>query len=137
MKITDKELEHIEALSKEKSTLQSSVDRFFEISHALDKLQKKKRESDAIDRLNKYEDLCKYVAPEFPSMGYAAENGYAVFEKWSDALDLVKVLNEFTNYYVSYVLDWQGPGNYVIVPTWAYDHDKDIVHTATFKKEFL
>jgi len=82
-------------------------------------------------------DLCRlaeFVEPEYPSMGYPSENGYARFKCRDIADDLIEALIKNSSYFYAHVLEWEGRGYYDVVPTWKDDHDGQVIYTATFKK---
>lgn len=97
-----------------------------------------KRKEHAKEKLTKYwaaVDKCKYVAPEYPSMGEVGNNGSAFFETVEDARQLIAVLNLNNGYSHAFDMKWTTPGWYIAEPDWRYDHDNDIIYTTIFTKQ--
>ena len=117
------------------SELKPFVDKYYELNNEYN--QKKK----SFDKQKKYEELfrlkreTKYNECEYPSMGCEESNGSVEFKSKKQAESLLNALRSNSNYYYSYILKWDGVGQYIIKPDWKYDHDKEIVYTATIKKE--
>lgn len=108
--------------------------RYYELSRAYTKACEAKAEREKRNRLWKLESKCSYEEPEYPSMGSPGRNGSARFTDQAEAEELVTLLRSRVRYYKAYVLKWNGPGNYDVIPDWRYDHDREVVYTATFEK---
>ena len=80
-------------------------------------------------------DETKFVECEYPLMGVEASNGIAHFEDQDQADELLIHLRKDASYYYAYVLEWKGPGSYIVKPEYRYDHDNEVIYTARFVKE--
>lgn len=126
--------EKLSALKLEMIKLQPQRDRYYEVVNLYSKMEK---EYEEILKFRNYEEATQktnYYAPDFPSMGNTGHSGSATFNSKNDADTLIRVLNDVTDYYASYVLHWEGTGQYNADVSWRTDHDGDVVYTIDFKK---
>lgn len=134
MNFTDKSIEWLKA---RKAELSSFVDEYYKVSWELDKKQKEEDKKNINkDRLELIKQT-KFIECEYPSIGYASNDGEATFENEFQAKSLLSILNKASSYTHVYEMHWEGPGKYLVIPTWAYDYDGDIIYTATFEKDNL
>jgi hypothetical protein len=127
--------ELIDSLKAEMDTLKPSVDRYFEVSRQHGKLVEERRKDDERKKRMKAIWDASYEAPEYPSMGVAGSNGSATFKTEEQAKELVQLLVWGGSYTYGYELKWDGPGDYVVEPDYKYDHDRDVIYTAKFRKK--
>lgn len=134
--LTDKELEKIEELKKQKLNLKAAYDLYNLVDRDLSNLNRRLKEQKEYEEYHKIIKDCEYRGPEYARMGSSPENGYAYFKSQEQAKLLVKTLAHGyeRSYAFGYELEWEGPGPYKVEPSWSYDHDRDVVYTATFKK---
>jgi hypothetical protein len=124
----------IDSLTSEMQELEPARAKYYEISGRVYEL---KKELDLRSKAHAKSTVIyntSYQEPEYPEMGTPGRNGSANFETEELANELIKAL-VWTNYYHGYRLEWSGPGAYVVEPSYEYDHDHEIIYTATFKKE--
>lgn len=85
----------------------------------------------------------QYQEPVYPEISYedgdayevdSGTNGSCVLKSEPEAKDLIARLVS-QNYYYGHDFKWQGAGLYTIVPSWKYDHDGEVIYTATYKRE--
>ena len=134
--MTKEELEKMEKLREERDSLKKSYDRYFQVSSELQKLSEKQAQEEKRSKYYSIARKCRYVEAENPRMGSPGENGFAFFESKADADDFIEALRKFNDWYgQGYVLEWSGPGEYTVEPSYKYDCDGDVVYTATFKKD--
>ncbi len=112
----------LEALSEEHYIIGKILHKFYEEN---DRKEKNKIQFDLINKT-------EYMEPSYPGMGCTASNGSAIFQNKEQAKALVESLQ--ISYTYGYVLEWDGRGEYRVEPSYHYDHDRDVVYTATFKK---
>jgi len=125
--------EKIDKLTAKMDVLESARKTYYELSFERDRLNEEYREKLYKHDLFVLKIKTKYKEPTYPEMGSLSENGSASFDNKEEADKLVKMLRE-KSYTYGYVLVWDGPGEYVIEPSYKYDHDNDIIYTATFKR---
>lgn len=124
----------LEELRAEMESLRPSYDRFREVSEMYRSLVKASEKRAKLLTLNRICSECCYVDPQYPSIGYPGSDGSAIFQNKDQADVLVRVLCSNSTYYHGYILEWDGPGVYAVVPSYRHDHDGDVVYTATFVK---
>jgi hypothetical protein len=124
----------IDTISFQMAELEPARNKYQELSFERGKLQEEYNEKTYRYDLLVLKMKTKYHEPEYPYMGGVAENGSANFDNQEDAEKLVKLLRQ-RSYTYGYLLVWDGPGEYVVEPDYKYDHDGDVIYTATFKKE--
>lgn len=66
---------------------------------------------------------------------YYRGSGSAVFTSKEQAERFTKLLNNNSDYYYVYVLEWSDIGEYSAIPTYRVDHDNDEIYTCTFRKK--
>jgi len=123
-----------EFLEKALKELEDMKDEYYIIFHILEPRRKQAAEQKKRDILNKMINETKYVECEYPSMGFMGEDGHCTLENKKQADALLKALKDNTTYYYAYILEWNGKGEYIVEPSYNYDHDNEIVYTATIKK---
>lgn len=119
----------LETLEARLEELRPAKEEYMRIWHEVYKLRDEKKKQDGLNLIEK----TKYIEPEYPDMGVSERNGSARFESEEQATQLQKVLAS-GSYYFGYEIDWSGPGNYVVVPSYSYDHDNEVIYTATFER---
>lgn len=78
---------------------------------------------------------------EYPSMGVAAENGSVEFKDKEQADKFFELLQKIhAGYTVGdsywFELDWDGPGEYNVIPEWSSDYrDNSISYSTTITKK--
>lgn len=123
-------------IRKEMASLEEAKNRYFDLSTQAYKLEKEIRLTTNSKQLFKLILATGYIEPTYPAMGHELEDGYAHFDSQGQAEDLIAALRKNNNYYIyGYVLKWSGEGKYKVEPTYHYDHDGEIIFTATFIKE--
>jgi len=133
-KLTKEESDRIDLLSKEMDELKPMMSRYYEASHEYYELCKRRDEQKKWADRNRLSIMCQYQEPEYPYVGQSGEDGSAYFHNQQDAEDLIKALRASSSYGKGYVLKWSEPGRYVVEPSYRYDHDRDMVYTATFRR---
>lgn len=129
------DIEKMKELAAQVEHLKPLVDKYFEASNQLGKLTEKRRLEEIYSRHHRLAIKCNYQPPEYPSMGYVAENGFATFQDENEADDFIRSLREYTSsYYKNFVLKWSGAGDYLVEPTYRIDHDGDTVYVTNFKR---
>lgn len=126
--------EKLSALKLEMINLKPQVDRYYEVASLYSKIEKEYKEILEFQNLEEWTQKTNYYSPDFPSMGNTGHSGGATFNSKNDAENLVRILNDKTDYFASYVLHWAGTGYYNADVSWRTDHDGDIVYTIDFKK---
>ena len=111
------------------------VDEYYALQRKYHKKKKIFEEMKKQENLSTLIKECKYRECEYPDMGYSAEDGEATFESKNQGESLIRALRAKASYYYAYVLEWNGVGKYKVVPSWKYDHDSEVVYTATFVKD--
>ena len=134
MKLTQRELDCIEELKNIIKELTPLKNKWQEAQFELDNWTRRLYEQEKESRYWSAVDKCSYKEPYYPSMGVEGSNGYATFNDFKDAESLISANIETYGYGKTFVLEWNGPGNYVVEPEYGYDHDGDVVYTATFRK---
>lgn len=120
--------------------LQSSISNLLsQLSEHNQKLAKAK----TLARLAELQKLTNYEEPVYPEISYESgdaeevsegENGSCILESPAVAEELINILVS-QSYYYGHNFKWQGPGKYRIIPTWSWDHDGEVIYTATYEKE--
>jgi hypothetical protein len=124
--------EEIKFLTDSIEKLLPAVSKYNELNRRRSVLTQQKSKDDAEALYDKLISATMYTEPTYPAMGEAGAPGYAYFASEEQAKELVKVLT--TSYYYAYVVVWGGPGDYRVDPTYKYDHDSEVIYTATFVK---
>lgn len=128
----EKKLADIKA---EMATLEAARDRYFVLSRQAYELSETIRKRSNSNNLSKLTIKTWFEECEYPSMGQAAKNGYANFKDEETANALIAALRTQSSYYYAYVLHWEGPGHYDVVPDYHRDYDGETVYTANFVKQ--
>lgn len=85
---------------------------------------------------DKKEQLLKDTSFKYPSFAFdddeVAVNGSVTFSSQEQAQDFVKTMGE--SWDNQYRLDWQGEGDYDIIPTMETDRCSDTIFVSTMKK---
>lgn len=118
-------LKEYEKLVEEQKALRS--ERF-----KLAKLINERKQTETRERLEKE---TSFKECQYPAMGVDEREGRATFKDHDQADALIESLRAVGSYYYAYVLHWDGPGEYRVVPEWQYDHDRDVIYTANFVKK--
>jgi hypothetical protein len=122
-------------MERQMNDLKPIVDEYYKIQRDYN-LKKKE-----YDKQKKWENLVKlkretsYVECTYPEMGTESSNGSVFFEDDQQANNLLNALRSNASYYYAYIIEWSGKGKYIVEPDWKYDHDGEIVYTATIKKD--
>jgi hypothetical protein len=130
--VTKKELtirkDQLIALRAEQASLKKAVERFYELSRQIDRLHLEVTRVEEHQKLEKIRDRCDFVEPDFPSVGTPGMAGSAELCTEKEGEQLTKLLSN--SYYFVYELHWTKPGRYLVLPTYSYDHDREMVYTA-------
>jgi len=110
-------------------------DMYYELFHEADELAKDITNLEQTSRLGKLSERTQYRECSYPTIGLAGEDGSAVFEDHDTAEALLDALRARSNYYFGFSLEWDGPGEYKIVPTFGHDRDGETVYTTIFMKD--
>lgn len=129
-----KDKEKLQQLKNELETLRSSYDRYCKVNTEIYSLEFKIKQREDSDRLFILSFKTLFTECEYPSMGTPGCDGGAVFDSEEEARDLIKQLRTNSTYSKAYRLVWSGPGEYRVIPDYDYDHDGDIIYSATFIK---
>jgi len=124
----------LDQLEVRMSQLAPLVDEYHEISHVIRKRKEDLSRQMYESRLRIIMSRTSYIGPEYPSMGEEGYNGSCFLQTKEDAYELLEVLRMRADYYHSFVLLWTEPGDYTVEPDYKYDHDREIVYTATIKR---
>lgn len=134
MKLTLQQLEEkIKELRAEMDALEPARARYYELSTKAHELNKEMTARKYASNLSAAIFKCSYQEPEYPRMGESGRNGSVFFKTKEDAEELITLLQR--GYTYGYRLNWSVPGLYVVEPDWKYDHDGDVIYTATFTKD--
>lgn len=131
----EKIITELEELQNEMDELKPKVDKYYELSRIHNQKHKEFEKMKKRENLSRLVVDTEYEECEYAEMGSVASDGSAIFKDKEQAESLLFALRNNSNYYYAYVLKWNGEGNYIVKPDWKYDHDGDIVYTATFIKE--
>lgn len=129
--MTDRE--RLAYLKTEMDLLRSAVDQYHHLSFEHSKLAEKILKEDREDTLNQLISETKFIECKYPSIGWPGEIGVAEFVSEDQAQALIAILKS-SDYTYGYILKWDGPGQYIVDPDFDYDHDGDVIYTATFVK---
>ena len=122
-------------LKKKLDDMKPIVDEYYEIQREYNQKMKTFEQNKKREELLQLKIECQFEECEYPSMGVSGFNGEANFKTKEQADNLINALRNNANYYHAYILKWSGPGKYLVVPDWKYDHDSEVVYTAQFIKE--
>jgi biotin synthase-like enzyme len=125
----------LDELKAEMALLEAPKDRYFELSRQAYDLSEKIRKSANLNNLANLERECWFEECQYPAMGVEQKNGYASFKTEEQASALIEALRKMGSYYYAYILHWEGPGDYDVIPDYRRDHDGETVYTANFVKQ--
>lgn len=125
----------INRLTEDVDGLKPAYERYKEASSKLNDLKKEYSRIYLTERFNTLLQETEYREPDYPSVGQVASNGYALLSSKEQAEELQNHLRSNGSYYYGYKIEWAGPGPYKVVPSYKYDHDGEIIYSATFIKD--
>lgn len=131
----------LEQLKLELSSVENEMDKYkegyFKYRKFADEYTSVKKAISEIELNNKKNDIIlatDFQECTYPGMGRLGENGSCYLINEEVGKTLVNILKE-RSYTYGYVLKYSGPGEYIVEPSYSHDHDRDIIYTATIKKE--
>lgn len=122
-------------LERQMEDLKPVVDEYYTLQREYNIKKKKYEKQKKMEEFFRLKRETKYVECTYPEMGTESSNGSAYFKNENEANNLLTALRHNSSYYYAYILEWSGKGDYIVEPDWKYDHDGEIVYTATIKKE--
>ena len=127
--------EKLEGMIKEREKYAKAKDKYFEVTFAIEKLEKSVREREREESLRRIKRETAYIECEYPEMGVPGSNGSALFTSKHMADLLIDSLRSNAwGYGHFYDLEWDGVGRYDVIPSHDRDRDGDDTYTATFKR---
>lgn len=127
-------LEEFKALNKEFSRLHDARSKRTKEADELEKAKAKARLEELLKKTS-------YEAPEYPQfdydldeMGSEQRDGKCVFTNQEESEELVGKLIQ-QSYYYGHYFKWQGPGRYLIKPSWEYDCSGEVIYSAHYEIE--
>jgi len=127
--------EELKRLEAERDTYEEARSKYYQLTDKIYKLAEHIKEQENSNSLGNLSFRANYVACEYPRMGHSGENGSAEFDTQDLADKLIAILNNTSSYYYAHKVVWSGPGKYIVKPSYKYDHDHEIIYTATFEKD--